>query len=88
MQYPDLVSDLRGQDTGTFIAFDLASPRIRNKFIIALRKHGVNIGACGEQTVRCRPMLTFDKVHAEIAAEAIEKAFADICTWLRVEFMV
>lgn len=44
----------------TFIAFDTLSAAP----LLAKMKHlGVNIGSCGKETVRLRPMLIFDEQH-------------------------
>jgi len=60
------VRNLRGKGQGTFIAFDAASPAMRDSFIGKMRNSGVNMGGCGEQSVRLRPMLVFGDKHAEI----------------------
>jgi 4-aminobutyrate aminotransferase/(S)-3-amino-2-methylpropionate transaminase len=51
------ISDLRGKDEGTFIAFDCATPAMRDAFVVGMRRKGVNVGGCGEKAVRLRPML-------------------------------
>ncbi|OAD69213.1 hypothetical protein PHYBLDRAFT_188385 [Phycomyces blakesleeanus NRRL 1555(-)] len=65
-----LLSDVRGQ--GALIAFDLETPAKRDKFLIDMRQRGVNIGGCGERTVRLRPMLTFQPHHADILLDTME----------------
>lgn len=37
--------NLRGKDTGTFIAFDCESPEKRDRFAGLMRSKGVNMGA-------------------------------------------
>ncbi|KAI9495811.1 4-aminobutyrate aminotransferase [Zychaea mexicana] len=66
------LDSVRGQ--GAFIAFDLESPAKRDKFLIDMRQLGVNVGGCGDKTVRLRPMLTFQKHHADILLETMERA--------------
>ena len=61
-QYPNEIMNLRGQGQGTFIAWD--SPR-RDDFTKRAKGLGVNIGGSGEQAVRLRPMLIFQKHHGE-----------------------
>lgn len=59
-KYPDQVQRLRGKGMGTFIAFD--NPK-RDELLKKAKKYGVNIGGSGEQSVRLRPMLVFQKHH-------------------------
>jgi 4-aminobutyrate aminotransferase/(S)-3-amino-2-methylpropionate transaminase len=71
-KYPDTISSVRGQ--GTFLAFDLPSAQERDAFVVKLRSLGVNTGGCGPQSIRLRPMLVFQKKHADIFLDAVEKA--------------
>ena len=68
--YPGEIMNLRGKGQGTFIAFD--SPR-RDDFLKKAKSVGINIGGSGESAVRLRPMLIFQKHHADILLEALEK---------------
>lgn len=69
-QYPKEFMNLRGKGQGTFIAFD--SPQ-RDAFLKKAKTFGVNIGGCGEAAVRLRPMLVFQKHHADILLDVMEK---------------
>jgi len=69
-QYPNEIQNLRGKGQGTFVAFD--SPR-RDQFLKDAKSLGVNIGGSGERAVRLRPMLIFQRHHADILLDAIEK---------------
>jgi 4-aminobutyrate aminotransferase/(S)-3-amino-2-methylpropionate transaminase len=69
-RYPGEIQNLRGKGQGTFIAFD--SPR-RDEFLKKAKSFGVNIGGSGERAVRLRPMLIFQRHHADILLEAMEK---------------
>jgi len=69
-KYPNEFMNLRGKGQGTFIAFD--SPR-RDEFLKKAKTVGINIGGSGERAVRLRPMLIFQKHHADILLEALEK---------------
>ncbi|KAF1827527.1 4-aminobutyrate aminotransferase [Dissoconium aciculare CBS 342.82] len=69
-KYPDEILNLRGKGQGTFIAFD--SPR-RDDVLKKAKTVGVNIGGSGERAVRLRPMLIFQKHHADILLEAFDK---------------
>ncbi|MCJ1399981.1 4-aminobutyrate transaminase [Xylographa trunciseda] len=69
-RYPDQIQNLRGKGQGTFIAWD--SPR-RDDFLKKAKGEGIVIGGSGERAVRLRPMLIFQKHHADILLEATEK---------------
>jgi 4-aminobutyrate aminotransferase/(S)-3-amino-2-methylpropionate transaminase len=69
-RFPGEIMNLRGKDHGTFLAFD--SPR-RDEFLKKAKSVGVNIGGSGERAVRLRPMLIFQKHHADILLDAVEK---------------
>ncbi|KAL9138342.1 MAG: hypothetical protein Q9175_000438 [Cornicularia normoerica] len=69
-RYPNEIQNLRGKGQGTFLAWD--SPR-RDDFLKRAKGLGVNIGGSGERAVRLRPMLVFQKHHADILLEATEK---------------
>ncbi|KAI7867046.1 4-aminobutyrate aminotransferase [Spinellus fusiger] len=64
------ISNVRGQ--GSFIAFDMPTGQARDAFLVAIRQKGVNIGGCGEATVRLRPMLVFQQHHADILLNTME----------------
>jgi len=70
-KYPGTISSVRGR--GTFMAFDLPTPEDRDAFVAKLRAQGVNTGGCGPQSIRLRPMLVFQKKHADIFLDAVEK---------------
>ncbi|KAJ5689102.1 4-aminobutyrate aminotransferase [Penicillium macrosclerotiorum] len=69
-KYPEHFQNLRGKGQGTFIAWD--TPK-RDEFLAKAKSVGVNIGGSGAQAVRLRPMLVFQKHHADILLESIEK---------------
>lgn len=70
-KYPGVISAVRGQ--GTFLAFDLPSPQERDVFVSRLKSAGVMAGGCGPQSIRLRPMLVFQKRHADIFLDAVER---------------
>ncbi|KAH6871030.1 aminotransferase class-III-domain-containing protein [Thelonectria olida] len=74
-KHPGKFANLRGKGKGTFIAFD--NPK-RDDFLALAKTHGVNIGGCGESTVRLRPMLIFQKHHADILLDAFDKIAREI----------
>ncbi|KAH9900389.1 4-aminobutyrate aminotransferase [Xylariomycetidae sp. FL2044] len=69
-KYPGQFENLRGKNRGTFIAFD--NPN-RDAFLAKAKKFGINIGGSGATAVRLRPMLIFEKQHADLLLEALEK---------------
>ncbi|RUS30108.1 4-aminobutyrate transaminase gata [Jimgerdemannia flammicorona] len=66
--------NLRGE--GTFIAFDMEDGPARDKFIGDMRGVGVNMGGCGDRAVRLRPMLVFQKRHADIFLDRVEEVLS------------
>jgi len=70
--------NLRGHTSGTFLAFDCASFEARDRFIQQMKLAGVNLGGCGEHTVRLRPMLVFEKIHADILLNTAERILKDL----------
>jgi len=71
-QYPNEINNLRGKGQGTFIAWD--SPR-RDDVLRQAKSVGINIGGSGAEAVRLRPMLVFQKKHADILLDGLEKVF-------------
>ncbi|KAF9111226.1 4-aminobutyrate transaminase [Mortierella sp. AM989] len=70
-KYPKLISAVRGE--GTFIAFDLPTQDQRDLFVSGLRSLGVNSGGCGSHSIRLRPMLVFQKKHADVFLNAVDR---------------
>jgi 4-aminobutyrate aminotransferase/(S)-3-amino-2-methylpropionate transaminase len=71
-KYPQEIQNLRGQGQGTFIAFDSAR---RDEVLKKAKANGVNIGGSGERAVRLRPMLIFQRFHADMLLERLENVF-------------
>ena len=71
-KYPNEVNNLRGKGQGTFIAWD--SPR-RDEVLKKAKGVGINVGGSGATAVRLRPMLIFQKRHADVFLEGMEKIF-------------
>jgi 4-aminobutyrate aminotransferase / (S)-3-amino-2-methylpropionate transaminase len=74
-RFPDKISAVRGQ--GTFIAFDTPDPAARDKFVTDIRKMGINMGGCGDRSVRVRPMLVFRRKHADIFLDRFERVLKE-----------
>ncbi|XP_053987505.1 4-aminobutyrate aminotransferase, mitochondrial [Hylaeus volcanicus] len=64
-----MINSVRGR--GTFIAFDCATPELRDTMIKKLLTKGIQIGVCGNTSVRLRPALTFTESHADIFLDAL-----------------
>lgn len=64
---------LRGDSKGTFMSWDFETPALRDAFVGRMRKEGVQMGGCGEKSVRLRPMLTFGEKHVEVLSERVER---------------
>ncbi|KAI4948375.1 hypothetical protein J4E91_005797 [Alternaria rosae] len=71
-KFPQDIQNLRGKGQGTFIAFDSVR---RDEVLRKAKGEGVNIGGSGERAVRLRPMLIFQKHHADLLLERLEKVF-------------
>jgi 4-aminobutyrate aminotransferase / (S)-3-amino-2-methylpropionate transaminase len=74
--FPDIVTNVRGQ--GTFCAFDLPDRDTQQQFLAITRKLGLFVGACGESTIRFRPMLVFGDKHCNIAIDILGSACASL----------
>ncbi|KAI9167764.1 aminotransferase class-III [Paramyrothecium foliicola] len=72
-RYPEQIKNLRGKGQGTYIAFDTTDAA---GLVKAMKSLGVNIGTCGVQTVRLRPMLIFEESHIPIVIEALDKVLS------------
>lgn len=72
-KYPKVISNLRGKGYGTFIAWDCDSAQHRNELLLKLRGAGINVGGCGDFSVRLRPTLMFEQKHADILLDALER---------------
>lgn len=77
-RHPGKAKNLRGEDYGTFIAFDCANPTKRNEFLLRMRGAGINIGGCGDFSVRLRPTLVFEKSHAAVLLSAMETTLQEL----------
>lgn len=77
-KYPQYFDRLRGKGRGTFIAWDLPTPELRNSLLNKLRLNGCNVGGCAERSVRLRPTLTFEPKHADIFIELLEKSVKEL----------
>uniref|UniRef100_A0A0N4Z3W0 (S)-3-amino-2-methylpropionate transaminase n=1 Tax=Parastrongyloides trichosuri TaxID=131310 RepID=A0A0N4Z3W0_PARTI len=68
----DNIQNLRG--VGTYVAFDLPTSALRDKFIEHSCNLGLHVGGCGDNSIRFRPALVYEKKHAEITLDIINQA--------------
>lgn len=57
-----LIGRVRGK--GTFVAFSVNNTKLRDELVYALRQAGVQAGGCGAYSIRLRPSMVFQPVHA------------------------
>lgn len=69
---------LRGEGQGTFIAWDAASPAKRDELLRRMRARGIHVGGCGEQAIRLRPMLVFQRHHADLFLEHLAAVLKEV----------
>lgn len=69
------ISNVRGQ--GLMIAFDLVDEATRDQLAAQLQEAGVIILACGERSLRFRPVLDIDEDSAREAVAAISKGLSE-----------
>uniref|UniRef100_A0A915K3H0 (S)-3-amino-2-methylpropionate transaminase n=1 Tax=Romanomermis culicivorax TaxID=13658 RepID=A0A915K3H0_ROMCU len=75
-KFPNAISNSRGK--GTFVAFDVNSADKRKHILDELLKKGIQLGYCGERTVRFRPALIFQPTHAKLCLEKIEDVLQEM----------
>ena len=69
-KYED-IANVRGR--GTLVAWDHPTMAARDKVVGDAMKEGLLLGGCGNQSIRLRPSLTFDKSHADEFLHLFEK---------------
>ncbi|XP_008553071.1 4-aminobutyrate aminotransferase, mitochondrial [Microplitis demolitor] len=74
-EFSTVINSTRGR--GTFIAFNGASPKIRDQIVSKLLAKGIQAGGCGADAVRLRPALTFDRHHADIFLDTLRKVLKE-----------
>lgn len=73
-KYPNWIQNLGGKNKGTYIAFDTPDSNTLKK----MRELGINIGSCGVQTVRLRPMPIFEEAHIAPLLAAFGSSFSEL----------
>nr|XP_034171954.1 4-aminobutyrate aminotransferase, mitochondrial isoform X1 [Osmia lignaria] len=68
-EFSSLVDSVRGR--GTFIAFNCASPELRDTVVKKLLAKGIQAGGCGNRSIRLRPALIFTQNHADIFLDTL-----------------
>lgn len=77
-QFPGKVSNLRGKNYGTFIAWDCSDVDTRTKILMGCRAKGVNVGGCGDVSIRLRPTLLFEEKHADVFLGVLEEVLKEL----------
>jgi len=76
-RFPAILGSARG--IGTFCAVDVhPGVAVRDSILTKLRQKGVNLGGCGESTIRIRPSLTFTPRHAQIMLEKLDEVLIEM----------
>ncbi|EYB88186.1 hypothetical protein Y032_0251g182 [Ancylostoma ceylanicum] len=70
------LSQARG--LGTFAAIDFPTAAVRDKFVDKAISIGLHCGGCGDKSLRFRPSLIYEKKHAELTFDLLEKAVKQI----------
>ena len=73
-RFPEVLSRSRG--LGTLCAVDVKSADIRDKILHGLKQQGINLGGCGDSTIRIRPSLTFTPRHAHIMLDNLDQVLS------------
>ena len=73
-----VIENVRGWNQGTFIAFDLPSSQQRDKLVSEMRNNGVNVGACGDRSLRLRPMLIFNEIESQLLLQCLQSCITNI----------
>ncbi|XP_017880812.1 4-aminobutyrate aminotransferase, mitochondrial-like [Ceratina calcarata] len=75
-EFPELMNSVRGR--GFIIAFDMPTKDLRNKLLRLMRSKGIQVGDCGEKSIRLRPCLIFGEYHADIFLEILRSCLQEI----------
>jgi 4-aminobutyrate aminotransferase/(S)-3-amino-2-methylpropionate transaminase len=78
MQFPEYISNVRG--VGTLVAFDSATPALRDQLHQYVRSHGVMMGVCGTRSIRFRPALTLSEAHVAQFEEIFMQSLRELTT--------
>ncbi|KAL6737077.1 hypothetical protein Aduo_010751 [Ancylostoma duodenale] len=63
---------------GTFAAIDFPTAAVRDQFVDKAISIGLHCGGCGDKSLRFRPSLIYEKKHAELTFDLLEKAVKQI----------
>lgn len=76
LRFPEVLSRSRG--LGTLCAIDVKNAETRDKILHGLKQRGINLGGCGDHTIRIRPSLTFTPHHANIMLDNIDVVMTEM----------
>lgn len=63
---------------GTLCAFDMPDSEYRDKLCQISLSNGLHIGGCGENVVRFRPALIFQKEHVDLTVDLLDKSLKNM----------
>jgi len=74
LEYPSVITNVRGKGMGTFVALDAAQGGAqRDQILGQLKNKGIWAGGCGEQSIRMRPALIYEEKHAQIFLDTLHE---------------
>jgi L-lysine 6-transaminase len=71
-----LMSNARGR--GLMIAFDLATPELRDKAKDAIWRNGLLVLPCGQRSVRFRPPLNLSAAEADAGLDIVRRSLEQL----------
>lgn len=75
-EHPNLINSTRGR--GTFLAFNAATPKLRDEMVAKLKQKGIQTGGCGDYSVRVRTALIFQEHHAFIFLDKLKEVLREM----------
>ncbi|KAJ3642730.1 hypothetical protein Zmor_025488 [Zophobas morio] len=75
-EFSEIMNSVRGP--GTFLAFNIVKPELRDTVLQKLLQKGVLCGGCGDLGIRFRPALIFQKHHAEIVLDKLREVLKEV----------
>lgn len=75
-EHSNVINSTRGR--GTFLAFNAASPKLRDEIVAKLKRKGVQTGGCGDHSIRLRTALVFQEHHAAIFLDKFREVLKEM----------
>jgi betaine-aldehyde dehydrogenase len=77
-EYPELVSRVRGRDTGLFLSFDLRDPVVKARFLDRSFRNGLLMLGAGTRTVRIRGFRNLTAGQVDEAMALIRRSLSEV----------